>query len=153
MYRVVFLKLIGVFSCMCRMLSESLFVFIGAAGIQTILQNVDGLQAALAAPASAPAAAPSPTPVCCFSCRSIFCTVMHHCGSLEAVKAVTPPPPPPLTPTFHGSTVHTAQGWTPQPLEWTQDLLTSSCTCIWSNLGANFQFCCLIALGGAGCNG
>ena len=98
MYRVVFLKLIGVFSCMCRMLSESLFVFIGAAGIQTILQNVDGLQAALAAPASAPAAAPSPTPVCCFSCRSIFCTVMHHCGSLEAVKAVTPPPPP-LTPT------------------------------------------------------
>ena len=35
----------------------------GAAGIQTILRNVDGLQAELTAPASAPAAAP--TPVCC----------------------------------------------------------------------------------------
>lgn len=31
----------------------------GASGIQTILQNVDGLEAALAAPATAPAAAPT----------------------------------------------------------------------------------------------
>ncbi|KAL0027303.1 hypothetical protein WJX77_011498 [Trebouxia sp. C0004] len=34
----------------------------GATGIQTILQNVDGLEAALAAPATAPAAAPVATP-------------------------------------------------------------------------------------------